>query len=393
MEKMYDYIPAPERVKSDYYITCHYYPGWIKNGDAIFHTGMEEIKLYPDRKPLLGYYNENNPEVMDWEIKWACEHGINCFLFCWYRHKHNSGKPVTRKDLRLGHIIHDVYKKAKFKDYMDYAIMWECQPSWATVEDAADLTDNLIPFWVENYFSDAGYMKIDGKPVVYVYDPKMLVAAFGSAEKCAEGFALANEEIKKYGFDGIMFAFEQYRPDMAEIASLRSAGFDFTFQYGWYPEKPDVTEEMYKEYTETICLPSDFVIDFQQERIKERIENFPGYCMFTNSVSRDATVKWLSNFGRTKLSNGELQWLLSHNEYKTLLSKCKAIIDTLPEGDIGRKYVVLDNWNEWGEGHFISPCARNGFKYLQAVREVYTKCDNLPDYRTPEVLGFGPYED
>ena len=28
-----------------------------------------------------------------------------------------------------------------------------------------------------------------------------------------------------------------------------------------------------------------------------------------------------------------------------------------------------------------------GFKYLQAVREVLTKRDNLPDYRLPDVLG------
>ena len=392
MAKLYDYIPAPERVSSDYYISCHYYPGWDKDGD-VSHKGMEDMKLYPDRRPMLGYYNENNPEVMDWEIKWACEHGINCFLFCWYRYKSNEGKPVTRKDLRLAHIIHEVYKKAKFREYMDYAIMWECQKTWGAVSDADDLVNHLLPFWVENYFTDPGYMKINGKPIVYVYDPKTLVAAFGSAEKCAEGFALAKEAIKKYGFDGILFACEQYRPDMEEIAWLRSAGFDFTFQYGWYPEKTDVTEEMYKEYTETICLPSDFVIDFQQARIKERIKSFPGFCMFTHSVSRDATEKWLATFGRTKLSNGELQWCLSHSEYKTLLAKCKAIIDNLPDGDIGKKYVVIDNWNEWGEGHFISPCAKNGFKYLQAVREVYTACDNLPDYRTPEVLGFGPYEE
>lgn len=52
---------------------------------------------------------------------------------------------------------------------------------------------------------------------------------------------------------------------------------------------------------------------------------------------------------------------------------------------------MLDNWNEWGEGHYIAPHLAGGFKYLQAVREVFTKRNNLPDYRLPDQLGLGPY--
>jgi len=49
---------------------------------------------------------------------------------------------------------------------------------------------------------------------------------------------------------------------------------------------------------------------------------------------------------------------------------------------------MLDNWNEWDEGHFIAPSVQFGFKYLEAVREVFTERDNLPDYRMPADLGF-----
>ena len=31
-------------------------------------------------------------------------------------------------------------------------------------------------------------------------------------------------------------------------------------------------------------------------------------------------------------------------------------------------------------------------EYLQAVREVFTDCSNLPDYRVPSQLGLGPYD-
>ena len=69
----------------------------------------------------------------------------------------------------------------------------------------------------------------------------------------------------------------------------------------------------------------------------------------------------------------------------------KDIADSLPEGAWGKKIMMIDNWNEWDEGHFVAPSHKFGYKYLQAVREVFTKRDNLPDYRTPQDQGFDSY--
>ena len=54
---------------------------------------------------------------------------------------------------------------------------------------------------------------------------------------------------------------------------------------------------------------------------------------------------------------------------------------------------MIDNWNEWDEGHAVLPSYRFGFKYLQAIREELTERNNLPDYRMPDTLGFGPYDE
>ena len=69
----------------------------------------------------------------------------------------------------------------------------------------------------------------------------------------------------------------------------------------------------------------------------------------------------------------------------------KEISDSLPENAWARKIIMIDNWNEWDEGHFVAPSHKFGYKYLQAIREVYTKCDNLPDYITPRDHGFDGY--
>ena len=123
--KLCDYVPKPEPVSSNYTVCCHYFPGWAEHTPEL-HPGFDAILNYPERTPILGYYDEKLPEVFDWQIKWAVEHGINCFVHCWYRRPENVGKSITRKDLIFEHAIHDAYYKAKYKEYMKFAIMWEC---------------------------------------------------------------------------------------------------------------------------------------------------------------------------------------------------------------------------------------------------------------------------
>ena len=69
----------------------------------------------------------------------------------------------------------------------------------------------------------------------------------------------------------------------------------------------------------------------------------------------------------------------------------KALCDSTPEDSYARKLIMIDNWNEWDEGHFVAPSHKFGFQYLQAIREALTARDNLPDYRTPQDQGFTGY--
>ena len=123
--KLEDYVPKPNPATSDRIVAAHYYAAW-KKGAAEIHGGFDDLsEEYPDRTPLMGYYDEENPEVADWEIKWAVEHGINCFIHCWYRKPDNYGKKVTLNDLRCGHGLHEALFNAKYQKYMKFAIMYE----------------------------------------------------------------------------------------------------------------------------------------------------------------------------------------------------------------------------------------------------------------------------
>ena len=378
--KLSKYIPLPTPATTDRIVAAHYYSAW-KKGAAGIHEGFDDLaEKFPDRTPLMGYYDEENPEVCDWEIKWAVEHGINCFIHCWYRKPENEGKPVTVSDLRCGHGIHEALFNAKFQKYMKFAIMFEASPRWGATNEK-DMIENLMPFWADTYFKRENYLIIDNKPVLFIFRQSRLSECFKSAASQRETFDKCREYAKKIGFDGMVFAVCDQTPDENIHKEMLERGYDFRFGYDSGYTAP------YDFYSD-----EDNIIDKQCEIYKNNLridENafIPTPSCFLDSTPR-FTKRWTDmgyNFHKYPI------WYLSPEKYKILLKKLKNISDSLPENAWGRKIMMIDNWNEWDEGHFVAPSHKFGFKYLQAIREVYTNCDNLPDYVAPHDQGFGGY--
>ena len=380
--KFNDYIPEPSPAKSDRIVAAHYYAAW-KRGAAGVHEGFDDLcEEYPDRTPLMGYYDEENPEVCDWEIKWATEHGINCFIYCWYRKKDNEGKPVTVNDLRCGHGIHEAFFNARYQNYMNFAIMFEVSPRWGGT-DKKDMIDHLMPFWMETYFKRENYLKIDNKPVLFVFSPDRLLTDLEGAEIQKRTFDSCREYAKKCGFEGMIFAVcNTGKVNRTRTQEFLASGYDFAFGYNagynspcdFYPDEDDI-------------------IRGQVESLKKQLSLDEKKFVLTPSCFSDATPRFTERWNQLGCRFREYGniWYLYPEKYRVLLEKLKEISDSLPEDSYGRKMIMIDNWNEWDEGHFVAPSHKFGFKYLQAIREVLTDRSNLPDYRTPVDQGFGDY--
>ena len=122
----------------------------------------------PIRKPLLGYYDEANPECVDWQIKWARENGISCFLLDWY---------WTQGTQHLDHWL-NAYMKARYRDQLQIAIMWANHnaPGSNSREDWRRVTQ----YWIDHVFSLKGYFRIDGKPAIFLWLPENLRKDLGN---------------------------------------------------------------------------------------------------------------------------------------------------------------------------------------------------------------------
>ena len=358
LEATTPYIPDPAPVETPLLIGAHHCPLW----EADAAKRWTNVLKHPERTPALGlYYDQSNPEISDWETKWAVEHGIDFFVYCWYRA--NQGGPV---EMRMGSAIHDALFNSRFMDKMKFAIMWENQSRGTSgVADERDLMENLLPFWIENYFRHSSYLKIDNKPVLFIYRPTFLIEDLGGLENVVRAFGLMREACREAGFDGLYLLGEYRGVDPKQLTLMKQLGLDYTFAYCWHVRDNPTPEGAIRAQMKSIRKTQDLGILPQVVTVSQ---GWSGW--------RD---------------EGSI-WKIPPKDYEGLLEEAKEFVGTLPESELGSKMLLLDNWNEWGEGHYIAPHREFGFGYLDAVRKVFSTVPESHVDLVPEDIGFGPYD-
>jgi hypothetical protein len=355
-----DYVPPPQVAAGDLLVGCHYCPLWKEGSRS---GGWEQITPFPEREPVLGWYDEGSPEVADWEIKWCLEHGIDFFVYCWYRR--SQGGPVEQF---LGHAIHEGLFSARYEKLFRWCIMWENQSRGTSgIASEEDLLQNLLPFWIEEYFKRESYLKIDNQPVLFIYRPEYLVDDLGGVQQVRQALEKAREACRQAGFDGLILLGEYRGTDPRPLQLMVDEGLDYAFQYCW-PVGGDPTpevgvkaqEDYWKAWRDMDVIP--FVT--------------------TLTMGWDSTP-WHPTFSA---------WRLPPADFQTLCDRGKAFMQTLPADSLGSRMVLLDNWNEFGEGHYIAPHRQYGFGYLDAVRSAFTEAPGAHVDLVPEDVGLGPYD-
>ena len=372
------YVPAPRPAKTDYLIGAHYFPGW-KEGT---HYGWGKIEPYPERTPLLGYYDEGSPEVADWEIKWALEHGIRFFLYCWYgKDSRTSGAawwkktPVTDGMHYYGHALHEGLFKSRYGSRMKFAIMWE-NANAGGVSSRRKMLEKLLPYWIRTYFRRDNYLKVDGKPMLYVYDVGRFVRDLGGKAAVKALIPEMRKACRKAGLAGLLVLGENRGGSLGDV--IPACGYDGVFSYCWHTPQRRPTGKQ--------------AIACQLGQMRRRLR-WPIDFLPTASVGWDP-MPWQSKGSGAPWLNPDkmTRWKLTPRQWQSLLEKTKGLMDGLPKDRLARRVLLLDNWNEWGEGHYLAPHGKEPFAYLQAVRKVFTDGANRPDYRTPKELHLGPYD-
>jgi hypothetical protein len=345
-------IPEPRPVSTaPYQVGAYYFPGW---------RTLEKWKVldaFPERTPLLGYYREGDPTVMDWQIKWAVEHGISFFAFDWY---------WDRGRRSLEHALRDGYFRARFRPYMKFCLLWaNHNPRGSSSEaDLLAMTD----YWVANYLRQPDYLTIDGRPVVIVFTPRGLRKDMGT-DAVRAAFALMRERVRAAGLPGL-FIMGAAHEETSDLEALVHEGYDAGTGYN-YPRAGMPDES-------ALSAPYAWMVDgYEQIWYSIATQRLIDYAPVTEPGWDSRPWQGDKALVRTERDP---------EKFEDMLRRARVFTDRYPLSG-GRKLVLIEAWNEAGEGAMIEPHRQWGFAHLDAVRRVFARDGAQHRDLTPADLG------
>lgn len=336
-----DYCPKPVPAQSDdYNLIMSVCSLWHEGS----HFGWDCISPFDECTPLMGYYDEGLPESADWETKYMVEHGVKALQYCWFATQwQDFSEPIKRPAMDWQQ--HYGYFYGKYSDMLKFCFMWENARYKDSKMTFEQFKSYIWDYWTEWYFRDDRYLTVDNKPVIHIYQVEYFVNTFGGIDGAKKVMDFMREDIKNYGFDGIVILanYHGYKLEDEPIETISKLGFDGICKYGW--KNGSFSSDNLKE---------------RNEALFEKMKNIDNNLFLVPTVGAGWNILgWNDNRGP----------MADKSEHKKALEHCKTLIDR-QENSHGLAY--LSTWNEYGEGHWLAPGGLNGFDYADAWRETFS---------------------
>jgi lysophospholipase L1-like esterase len=346
------YVPEPKPVRGKYDVGAYYFPGWQSRSQ------WQPIERFPERKPILGWYREGDPEVADWHIKWAVEHGITFFAYDWY---------WSRGARQLEHGLHNGYFKARYKSMLPFCLLWANHnaPKTHSLEDSLA----VARYWIANYFNRPEYYRIGGKPVVIVFSPYNYKNDMGVAG-VNQAFEAMRGECRKAGLPGLYLA-----ACVGNARQVEGENYDAVTAYNW-PSLGVSGSENQAPYAG--LLPS------YRQQWSQLLQEDSHAVMLPLCGGWDSRP-WHGDAALVRTGrNPEF--------FKRHLQDAREFLETNSTNSRLLPSVLIEAWNEWGEGSYIEPHKEFGFGYLDAIRDVFADAPAAHADLAPVDVGMGPYD-
>ena len=379
-------LQKPEGLEVAAYVFPNYHASALHN--KIYAPGWTEYNLIRSarpwfeghqqpRTPLLGELDESLPST--WEVynRLCKSSGIDVLLWDWYWY---DGKPCLHEALEEG------FLEAKNTNDVKFACMWTNHPWYILYPTKQTNGQNAYPpsfdapdfsyeeafrslsYIVTRYFNQSNYWKIDGKPVICIWDARRLEQKLGQ-EGVRKLFTELREFARKQGHAGIHFHITGF-----SSANMKATGYNTVGSYNpldWIAgrfqpneiELPDygvaAADVAYKLWPEH---HRDFDIPYVPA-IGAGWDSTPRYVKPSVRPSKGDRKAWP---GCTIFVNE------SPAAFKAFVQSSFAYLNRHPEVP---RFVTIACFNEWSEGHYLLPDNRFGYGMLDALGEAVGKKD------------------
>ena len=308
--------------------------------------------------PLWGYENEADPKVVEKKIDAAVSHGVNVFIYDWYWY---GGRPFLEDALNKG------FLGASNNEKMKFFIMWANhhvnklwdnkaadkewnKPIWRGWADAEEFR-KISRRWIEMYFSRPNYYRIEGKPVLMIYELLTFIEGIGGIEAAAKALEDFRKDCANAGLGGVHLMVCDYQLNPVQLKRL---GIDSATIYSFAHWVSAGGNPDYATWAEKGACRFDAA--------KKGL----GLGMYF----AHASIGWDTN-PRYPASSVQPTVLNSTPEkFAAALRRAKDWTDRNAKEGMP-KLITINSWNEWTEGSYLEPDTHFRFGYLEAILRVF----------------------
>lgn len=301
---------------------------------------------YQPRMPWeLGYYDLRLFDTMRRQVELAKHHGISafCFHFYWFGGKRLLELPI------------DAFLQNKELD-IQFSLCW-ANENWSRRWDGGNgelliaqthSPEDDIAFirYLDRYFRDKRYMKVDGKPVLSVYRPAIL-------PNPNETTARWRQEATKLGYPGLYLIATNAR----SFKDYADCGFDALSEFPPHATAPHRIDDKL-----VLASVSSRAKVYSYESLVDREvtkASLPG-------IVHPGVMPGWDNSARLPY-NGSIYHGATPKLFRRWLEHC---FGRARHHRTSEQFLFINAWNEWAEGAYLEPDQRYGYAYLKVCAEV-----------------------
>jgi hypothetical protein len=338
-----------------------YFDGWAGPVTGFHFDGLEHpgpLGFFPQRRPLSGW-RDNTPEALEAQLRWAHDDGVSFFVFDWFNNP-DPNDPVNT--------AHDDYLKLRDHDGVGYALAYIGNgPFGVPLDQWPAVTDR----WVTRDFLNPNYVRIDGKPLLVVYEINDAAKLWGGAAGVNEAVDILQQAARRHGLPGVLVVGTHQEPAEYTKDCFLNCAYDGDLLAQHWDALSKYT------FNEDV-KPIDGAIPYSQLAASQRAiwSRYAAQSSFrfipsiptgwdersSNELVRDSSgVPHLFWFVRTPAEIGGLL----HDAIDWVNANPPMRVEPAPAPPL----VLIQAWNELQEGSYVLPTDEDGYSYGQAVAQ------------------------
>jgi len=326
---------------------AYYFDGW-SSPLTNFHFQGLPFGPFQRREPITGW-QDNTKCSMERQLAWAHSFGIDFFVFDWY---FNSEAVESGDNLNSAL---EITQALSDRHGVQFAILYvDSGPFTVQPQD----WNTAVEQWI-GYMRDPDYVLINGKPVLVVLDTDAMRTTFGSSTNVAAAFNQLRAAARSAGLQGVY------------ILGALTTGYDHNRQSGAFPDLSAAVADEYDGFTlynwsfGTVSGQQPFSVlaeagqwVWSQAALKSPLPFIPVAMTGWDTRPWQESDVWFNRTPQdvTSFLDSAIKWTAANP-------------GLLPESAPNPPIVLLEAWNEFGEGSHILPTVEDQTTYGDAIAQ------------------------